>query len=256
MTAGGIVRPVPLRPPAQGPGAWTFDPAELRAAVTARTKILLLNTPHNPTGKVFRADELRLLAGQRVEGTVAHRQPVVLDDRLVAVLRQRVGHSPGFSADPGERLAGCATPRSGLRAQPLLEGTPVERPGGGRRQDRADQVVLASGQRDADLHLGAAVELRGPAGPRAGAPGEPTSLGAQQAFLDQALQVEPSRVPGDGESSCHLFPSDGQVLGGDVLVDRAAHGIGQGAECTEAICGHWSSLTGARHVTNVQITVF
>src|SRR3954469_18763307 len=31
--AGGIVRPVPLRPPAQDGGAWTFDPAALRAAL-------------------------------------------------------------------------------------------------------------------------------------------------------------------------------------------------------------------------------
>jgi N-succinyldiaminopimelate aminotransferase len=60
--AGGIARPVPLRPPPDGAGPWTFDPAELRAAVTPRAKILLLNTPHNPTGKVFTDEELRFLA--------------------------------------------------------------------------------------------------------------------------------------------------------------------------------------------------
>jgi N-succinyldiaminopimelate aminotransferase len=41
---------------------WRFDPAELEAAVTARTRLLLLNTPHNPTGKVFDADELATVA--------------------------------------------------------------------------------------------------------------------------------------------------------------------------------------------------
>src|SRR3712207_5733820 len=60
--AGGVPRAVPLRPPAEGTGAWTFDPAEVRAAITPRTKLLLLNTPHNPTGKVFTDAELRFLA--------------------------------------------------------------------------------------------------------------------------------------------------------------------------------------------------
>jgi N-succinyldiaminopimelate aminotransferase len=60
--AGGVVRPVPLRLPAGGVGAWTFDPAELTAAVTPRAKLLLLNTPHNPTGKVFSGAELAVLA--------------------------------------------------------------------------------------------------------------------------------------------------------------------------------------------------
>jgi len=61
--AGGVVRPVPLHPPAGGDGAWTFDEAELRAALTPRTRLLLLNTPHNPTGKVFAPAELAVLAG-------------------------------------------------------------------------------------------------------------------------------------------------------------------------------------------------
>jgi N-succinyldiaminopimelate aminotransferase len=61
--AGGVARPVPLYPPADGDGVWTFDPDELRAAVTPRAKVLILNTPHNPTGKVFTRDELTLLAG-------------------------------------------------------------------------------------------------------------------------------------------------------------------------------------------------
>jgi N-succinyldiaminopimelate aminotransferase len=65
--AGGVLRPVPLRPPADGEGAWTFDPAELRAAITPRARLLLLNTPHNPTGKVFTAEELRLVAALAME---------------------------------------------------------------------------------------------------------------------------------------------------------------------------------------------
>lgn len=41
---------------------WTFVPEALEAAVTPRTRAILLNTPHNPTGKVFDADELATIA--------------------------------------------------------------------------------------------------------------------------------------------------------------------------------------------------
>jgi aspartate/methionine/tyrosine aminotransferase len=42
---------------------WSFDPAELRAAFGPRTRGIVVNSPHNPTGKVFRRDELELIAG-------------------------------------------------------------------------------------------------------------------------------------------------------------------------------------------------
>ncbi|GHJ46880.1 aminotransferase [Catellatospora sp. TT07R-123] len=58
--AQAVRRPVTLRPGADG--RFHFDPDELRAAFGPRTRLLLLNSPHNPTGKVFDADELRLLA--------------------------------------------------------------------------------------------------------------------------------------------------------------------------------------------------
>jgi aminotransferase len=41
---------------------WTFDPAELRRAFSPRTKAIIVNTPHNPTGKVFTREELTLIA--------------------------------------------------------------------------------------------------------------------------------------------------------------------------------------------------
>ncbi|MFA9565116.1 MAG: pyridoxal phosphate-dependent aminotransferase [Acidimicrobiales bacterium] len=55
--AGAVVKPVTLRPP-----DYAFDPDELRAAVSGRTRMILLNTPHNPTGKVFSRAELEHLA--------------------------------------------------------------------------------------------------------------------------------------------------------------------------------------------------
>jgi N-succinyldiaminopimelate aminotransferase len=41
---------------------WTFDPDELRAAFSDKTRALLLNTPHNPTGKVYSREELTMIA--------------------------------------------------------------------------------------------------------------------------------------------------------------------------------------------------
>ncbi|MER6583095.1 pyridoxal phosphate-dependent aminotransferase [Nonomuraea sp. NPDC001023] len=43
-------------------GRFTFDPDELRAAVTPRTRAILVNSPHNPTGTVFARDELTVIA--------------------------------------------------------------------------------------------------------------------------------------------------------------------------------------------------
>ncbi|GAB1645012.1 pyridoxal phosphate-dependent aminotransferase [Krasilnikovia sp. MM14-A1259] len=58
--AGAVRRPVTLRPGTDG--RYRFDPDELRAAFGPRTRLILLNSPHNPTGKVFTADELALIA--------------------------------------------------------------------------------------------------------------------------------------------------------------------------------------------------
>jgi len=59
---GGTRRVVTLRPPESGQTGFQFDLDELRAAVTPNTKVLLLNTPHNPTGKVFSRTELMQIA--------------------------------------------------------------------------------------------------------------------------------------------------------------------------------------------------
>jgi aspartate/methionine/tyrosine aminotransferase len=57
IMAGAVIKTVTLHPP-----DWTFDPEEAAAAFGPRTCVLLLNTPHNPTGKVFSRDELAVLA--------------------------------------------------------------------------------------------------------------------------------------------------------------------------------------------------
>lgn len=55
-------RPVPVLLRPDETGRYVFDPDEFRAAVTDRTKLILLNTPHNPTGKVFDRSELETVA--------------------------------------------------------------------------------------------------------------------------------------------------------------------------------------------------
>ena len=60
--AGAVRRVVTLRAP-----DWSFDPAELEAAVTPRTRLVILNSPHNPTGKVFNRGELEVIAKLCVE---------------------------------------------------------------------------------------------------------------------------------------------------------------------------------------------
>ncbi len=56
------IRYVTLHPP-----DWTFDPDELRAAFNPHTKAIIITNPHNPTGKVFTHDELRLIADLCIE---------------------------------------------------------------------------------------------------------------------------------------------------------------------------------------------
>jgi len=85
IMAGGVPRYVQLHPPTRTAAAneqWSFDPDALRAAFGPKTRAILLNTPHNPTGKVFRRDELELIA----ELCIAHNVVAIADevyDRMV-----------------------------------------------------------------------------------------------------------------------------------------------------------------------------
>jgi aspartate/methionine/tyrosine aminotransferase len=61
VLSGARPRFVKLRPPTAADGEWTFDERELRAAFHNHTKAIILNTPNNPTGKVFTRAELELI---------------------------------------------------------------------------------------------------------------------------------------------------------------------------------------------------
>jgi N-succinyldiaminopimelate aminotransferase len=67
---GARPRYVPLRPPDASHPTWWFDRDEVRAAFGPRTRLLILNTPHNPTGKVFTREELEFLGGLCAEHDV------------------------------------------------------------------------------------------------------------------------------------------------------------------------------------------
>jgi len=60
--AGATRRTVALRRPDAATPRWHLDPAEVRAAVGPRTRVILLNTPHNPTGAVLTREELAAVA--------------------------------------------------------------------------------------------------------------------------------------------------------------------------------------------------
>ena len=91
--AGAVSRPVTLRPP-----EYAFDPDELRAAITPKTKLILLNTPHNPTGKVLGRDELQIVADLALE----HDLIVMTDEVYEHLTFDGVEHVP-LATLPGMR---------------------------------------------------------------------------------------------------------------------------------------------------------
>ncbi|MFN3705638.1 MAG: pyridoxal phosphate-dependent aminotransferase [Thermoflexales bacterium] len=88
---------VSLRPPVNGaanglaaPHEWWFDPEELRRAFTPRSKAIILNTPHNPTGKVFNRAELELIA----ELCQAHDVIAITDEIYEFITYDSARHIP------------------------------------------------------------------------------------------------------------------------------------------------------------------
>jgi len=90
--AGATVKAVQLQPP-----RWRLTEAALRAAVGPKTRAILINSPHNPAGRVFSRDELKALA-RVVEGT----DIVVICDEVYEHLVYDGKHIP-FATLPGMR---------------------------------------------------------------------------------------------------------------------------------------------------------
>jgi aspartate/methionine/tyrosine aminotransferase len=84
---------VSLRPP-----DWTFDPDELRRAFSSRTKAIIVNTPNNPTGKVFTRSELEFIAGLCQE----HDALAITDEIYEHIVYDGAQHIP-IASLPGMR---------------------------------------------------------------------------------------------------------------------------------------------------------
>jgi aspartate aminotransferase len=71
--AGGVPVRIPLAPP-----SFDIDEAAISAAITPRTRALLLNTPHNPSGRVYPLDDLRSLGSLLDEAARRFGRPIYL----------------------------------------------------------------------------------------------------------------------------------------------------------------------------------
>ncbi|MEV0180521.1 pyridoxal phosphate-dependent aminotransferase [Streptomyces sp. NPDC050625] len=96
--AGGTRVPVTLRPHRERGAGFRLDLDELRAAVTDRTRLLLINTPHNPTGTVLTRAELTAIAELAVERDLL----VVTDEVYEHLVFDDAEHLP-LASFPGMR---------------------------------------------------------------------------------------------------------------------------------------------------------
>jgi aminotransferase len=85
ILAGAVPNLVTLRPP-----DWTFDEGELRAAFTPRTRAIVINSPNNPTGKVFSGEEL----GSIAELCTEHDAVAITDEIYEHILYDGASHVP------------------------------------------------------------------------------------------------------------------------------------------------------------------
>jgi aspartate aminotransferase len=78
--AGGIPVRVKLEPP-----AFDLDPGAVAAAITPRTRAIIVNSPHNPTGRIYPAATLEALAGVLAAASVSHGRTIhLLSDEAYA----------------------------------------------------------------------------------------------------------------------------------------------------------------------------
>jgi aspartate/methionine/tyrosine aminotransferase len=78
--AGGVPKFVSLRPQGEGRSAshWKLDVEELKASINSKTRAIIINTPHNPLGKVFSKKELEDIS----EVVLAHKDLYVISDEV------------------------------------------------------------------------------------------------------------------------------------------------------------------------------
>ena len=141
LILGAHGKPVKVRVKTRG---FDLDVAAIAAAITPRTRAFLINTPHNPTGRIFGEDTLRALASVLEEGSARNGRPIYLisDEAYSRILfdgnrmitpgafypRSLLVHTYSKSAlAPGQRLGYVALPpgipgRDQLRQAFMVEG--------------------------------------------------------------------------------------------------------------------------------------
>ena len=99
--AGATVREVALEPP-----NWWLDPDALRAAINSKTRAIIFNNPHNPTGRLFSGDELQIVA----DIASAHDLVVISDEVWEHILLDGQSFTP-LASLPGmaERVIKCGS---------------------------------------------------------------------------------------------------------------------------------------------------
>jgi N-succinyldiaminopimelate aminotransferase len=232
--AGARAVPVLLRP--EPDGRYAFDPDELREAITARTRLILLNSPHNPTGKVFDRSELEIVAALAIE----HDVVVVTDEVYEHLVFPGAEHIPiatlpgmaertltlssggktfsttgwkvGWMCGPGPLVAAARTAKQFLT---YVNGAPFQ-PAIAVGLDLGDDYYAALA---ADLatkrdHLVAALETAG------------FTVFPPQATYFTTVDIRPVQPDGDGMAFCRLLPHRCGVVAvpNEVFYARPEHG--------------------------------
>ena len=210
ILSGAVVRPVLLREP-----DWSFDEAELRAAFGPRTKAVFLCHPNNPTGKVYRADELALLAELCprwdavlvVDSIYEHIHQLgpggYLPPALVPGLEDRTVTVNALSktyAVTGWRVGWTLAPAGAHRGDPQGARLPDDRRaraaagGGGRGAGTARRVLPRAGRAATGSAATCCAARWRTSGSTCAAPTAPTTCSATSAASRPTVTASPSPV--------------------------------------------------------------
>jgi N-succinyldiaminopimelate aminotransferase len=175
--AGARRRPVTLRPP-----EFTLDTDELRAAAGARTRVMLLNTPHNPTGRVLHRSELEAVARVCIEHDLVCVTDEVYEHLVydgehipIATLPGMAQRTPTISSVgksfsvTGWKIGWCSGPAPLVAATRMVKqyltfagGTPLQHAAAvALRLPRAEIAALADDLRDKRDQLCAGLQAAG-----------------------------------------------------------------------------------------------
>ena len=102
--SGGTVRYVPLTPPKEGANKntsaaeWSIDMTALEKVISSKTRMIVLNSPHNPVGKVFSKDELEAIGALCVKHKIIILSDEVYDRLYYSSFTRMATLSPEIAA--------------------------------------------------------------------------------------------------------------------------------------------------------------